>query len=131
MGSSEKGIPWAPGRSYSPFATHYSRPNSLEFAVRSWSHTARPVAICPARSNPAEVTDGPQVFRSLPVGALLGARHLGAQSGRLFGDRGRGLDPDRALRLPGNEAGDRDLLRRAGACRPVDPDRARRLCRDL
>ena len=46
-------------------------------------------------------------------------------------DRGRGLHPHRPLRLPGDEAGDCDLLRRARLRGAVDPDRARRLCRDL
>ena len=65
-------------------------------------------------SNPADLTDGPKVFRSLPVGAGVQPRHLVAQPRRLFRGRGGGVDPDRPLRLPGDEAGAGDLLRRAG-----------------
>jgi hypothetical protein len=56
---------------------------------------------------------------------------MGAQPRGVLDHRGSGLDPHRPLRVPGNETGAGDLLRRAGLRRVVDPGRVRRLCRDL
>src|SRR5258708_13501962 len=75
--------------------------------------------------------DGPQVFRSLPVGARVQPRLMGAQPRGVFGGGGRGLDPDRPLRLPRSETGAGDVFRGAGLCRPFAPAWVRRLCRDL
>ena len=51
---------------------------SLEIAVPSWSHTDQPGAFPRPCYNPADLTDGPQVFRPLSVGA----RSPGSPPGR-------------------------------------------------
>ena len=90
--------------------------NALEFAVSPWSHTGlrSPAILARQGSNRQIFDDGPQVFRSLPVGARVQPRHMGAQPRHVLADRGGGLDPHRPLRLPRNEAGAGDVLRRAG-----------------
>src|SRR3954454_21562779 len=77
------------------------------------------------------MTDGPKVFNALPVGAGVPPRHMVAQPRHLCRGRGGGVDPDRSFRLPGDEAGASDLLRRTRLRRAVDPGRPRRLCPDL
>ncbi len=59
----------------------------------------------PASPTRQSSLDGPQVFRSLSVGARVQPRELGAQSGRVRGGGGGGVDHHRPLRFPGAEAG--------------------------
>src|SRR5450631_1218810 len=109
-------------------------PKSLEFAFSPCSQTGQSTA---RRQLPGKVptrqilTDGPQVFRSLSVGARVQPGVMGAQSRGVFGRRGAGLDRHRPLRLPRNETGAGDVLRRAGLRRPFHSGGVRRLYRDL
>src|SRR5204863_338578 len=75
--------------------------------------------------------DGPQVFRSLSVGARVQPGIMGAQSRGVFGGGGAGLDHHRPARLPRNATGAGDLLRRSGLRRSFDSGGPRRLRRDL
>ena len=90
---------------------------SLEFAAGPWSQTGQFAAWRHSPGNgPTRqiLIDGPQVFRSLSVGARVQPRHMGAQSRGVFGGRGAGVDHHRPLRLPRNATGAGDVLRRAG-----------------
>src|SRR4030081_219154 len=65
-----------------------SRPKSLEFAAGPWSQTGQFAAwrASPGNAPTRQIlTDGPQVFRSLSVGARVPPRLVGAQSCGVFG----------------------------------------------
>src|SRR6266436_10084706 len=96
-----------------------SCPKSLEFAAAPWSQTGQFAAWLhsPGNAPTRQISiDGPQVFRSLSVGARVQPGIMGAQSRGVFGGGGAGVDHHRPPRLPRNAtgAGDLDRCGRAG-----------------